>query len=273
MIGDYLTEIRKNAGDPNRRIHFALYCINANTSRYEDFELDVIRQLATEVPVFVVLTQCLGPGDRRALDLAEKIDALGLPIHEGQAFRTLARPMDLGPATLEPFGLPELVEAIYRALPEAAARTWASHQRVSLEVKVAEAESNVRFTAAAAAAIAFTPLPILDAIPLSALQFSMLAKITTVFGLKVDIKALVVGLAGIMGIAAVARQVARGLLKIFPLVGGAINAGIAAQTTRQMGHSYITACQAICLRQIAGEAISDDVTTEILAEFKNMWRG
>jgi predicted GTPase/uncharacterized protein (DUF697 family) len=273
VTSDYLAEIRKNAGDPNRRIHFALFCINANSSRYEDFELDVIRQLATEVPVFVVLTQCLGPDDPRALDLAQKIDALGLPIHEGHVFRTLAQPMAFGPTTLEPFGLPELVEAIYRALPEAAARTWASHQRVSLAVKVAEAESIVRVNAATAAGIAAIPLPILDAIPLSALQFSMLAKITTMFGLKIDIKALVVGLAGIMGIAAVARQVARGLLNFFPVVGNAINAGIAAQITQQMGDAYIKACQAICLRQIAGEAVSHDVTAEILAEFKNMWRG
>ncbi|GAA0582494.1 GTP-binding protein [Paractinoplanes ferrugineus] len=273
VIGDYLAEIRKNASDPDRRIHFALYCINSNGSRYEDFELDVIRQLATELPVFVVLTQCLGPEDPRALDLARKIDELGVPMQEGHVFRVLARPLTFGPATLAPFGLPELVEAIYRALPEAAARTWASHQRVSLAVKVAEAQSVVRVNAATAAGIAALPLPILDAIPLSALQFSMLAKITTTFGLKVDIKALVVGLAGIMGIAAVARQVARGLLNFFPVVGNAINAGIAAQITQQMGNAYIKAGQAICLRQIAGETVSNDVTAEILAEFKNMWQG
>jgi uncharacterized protein (DUF697 family) len=101
----------------------------------------------------------------------------------------------------------------------------------------------------------------------------MLANFTTVFGLKVDIKALVVGLADIMGIAAVARQVARGLLKFFPVVSGAISAGVAAQTTQQMGNAYKRACQRICLRQIAGETISDDVSAEILAELKNLWRG
>ncbi|MEU8657353.1 GTPase [Actinoplanes philippinensis] len=272
VIADYIAEIRKNAGDPGRRIHFALYCVRSTDRRFEAYEKEVIEQLAEEVPVFVVFTQCLAADDEDTLALAEFVNGLGMNIRDGRVFLTLAKSRTIGGVTFEGFGLPELVTAIYRSLPEAAAQTLARHQRVSLAVKVAEAESQVRVAAAAAAAIATVPIPVLDAIPLSALQFTMLARITTVMGLKVNIKAMVLAMAGIMGVAAVARQVARQFLKLFPGIGSVINAGMAAEITNKMGRVYVEACTRVCQRQIDGEDITaDDATDAIIEEFRRLW--
>jgi uncharacterized protein (DUF697 family) len=262
----YLTEIRAQMGDDDTRIHFCLYCVRTRDERFEAVELEIVRALAKDVLVALVLTQCPSPDDVRANNFARYLRSLDLPVLDGQCFMTLAEEDNVAGVRLPPFGLPDLVSSIYHQLPDAERHTLASCQRVSLELKVAEAKRLVNFNTGTAALIAATPIPLVDAIPLSALQISMLGQIATIMGFKVDPRAVATAFATVLGVSSAARTAAS-FFKIFPGTGTTINTTIASTTTKVLGEVFITACTNVLMRQMAGAKINqDDIVGELLRE-------
>ncbi len=262
----YLTEIRAQMGDDDTRVHFCLYCVRARDERFEAVESEIVRALAKDVLVALVLTQCPTPDDARVNNFARYLRSLDLPVLDGQCFMTLAEEDNIAGVKLPPFGLPDLVSSIYHQLPDAERHTLASCQRVSLELKVAEARRLVNFNTGTAALIAATPIPLVDAIPLSALQISMLGQIATIMGFKVDPRAVATAFATVLGVGSAARTAAS-FFKIFPGTGTTINTTIASTTTKVLGEVFITACTNVLMRQMAGAKINqDDIVGELLRE-------
>jgi uncharacterized protein (DUF697 family) len=266
----YLTEIKRQMSDDDTRIHFCLYCVRTRDERFEEVESDIVRALARDVLVALVLTQCPSPDDARANKFARYITSLGLPVLEGKCFMTLAEEDNFAGIKLSPFGLPDLVSSIYHQLPEAERHTLASYQRVSLELKIDEARRSVNFSTGTAALIAATPIPLVDSIPLSALQINMLGQIATIMGFRVDPKAVAAAFATVLGVASVARTTAS-FFKIFPGAGTTINTTIASTATKLLGEVFMTACANVLKRQMAGERIhEDDILIELIKELPPM---
>ncbi|MGH3794675.1 MAG: YcjF family protein [Pseudonocardiaceae bacterium] len=262
----YLTEIKRQIGDDDTRVHFCLYCVRARDERFESVEADVIRALAKEVLVALVLTQCPTSDDPRAATFAQYLTSLGLPVLERRCFMTLAEEDRVAGVQLPPFGLANLVSSISHQLSDAERQTLASYQRVSLELKVAEAKRHVNFSMGTAALVAATPIPLIDAIPLSALQIGMLGQITSIMGFKLNPKAIATAFATVLGVASVARTTAS-FFRIFPGIGGTINTTIASTTTKVLGEVFITACVNVLRRQMAGEDIDEgDIVGELIKE-------
>ncbi len=257
IVKTYFSEIKKQMGDDSTRVHFCLYCVRTRDERFEDVEEEIVRALARDVLVALVLTQCPAPDDVRATKFAQYIQSLRLPVLGKKCFMTLAEEDNLAGIKLAPFGLSDLVSAIYHQLPEAERHTLASCQRVSLELKVAEARRSVNFNTGTAALIAATPIPLVDSIPLSALQISMLGQISTIMGFRIDPKAIAAAFATVLGVASMARTTAS-FFKIFPGTGTTINTTIASTTTKLLGEAFITACTNVLTRQMAGEHIDPD---------------
>ena len=270
---NYLAEIKKQMGEDDTRVHFCLYCVRTRDERFETVESDIVRALAKDVLVALVLTQCPTPDDHRALKFAQYLTSLGLPILDGQCFMTLAEEDRVAGVKLAPHGLPDLVRSIYHQLPDAERHTLASCQRVSLELKIAEARRSVNVNVGKAALIAATPIPLADSIPLSALQISMLGQISTIMGFRVDPKAIATAFAAVLGVASVARTAAS-FFKLFPGSGTTINTTIASSTTKILGEVFINACTNVLMRQAAGEYIhQDDIVSEFLKEFPLLLNG
>src|SRR5918997_1390055 len=270
---NYFAEIKKQMGDDDTRIHFCLYCVRTRDERFEAVESDIVRALAKDVLVALVLTQCPTPDDHRALKFAHYLTSLSLPVLDGQCFTTLAEEDQVAGVKLAPFGLPDLVASIYHQLPDAERHTLASCQRVSLELKIDEARRSVNFSMGTAALIAASPIPLVDSVPLSALQISMLSQIATIMGFRVDPKAVATAFATVLGVASAARTTAS-FFKIFPGTGTTINTTIASTTTKVLGEVFINACTNVLMRQTAGEYIHhDDIVSEFLKEFPLMLNG
>lgn len=269
----YLTEIRAQLGEDDTRIHFCLYCVRARDERFETVEAEVVKALAKDVLVALVLTQCPTSEDPRASKFAQYLDSLALPVLDEKCFMTLAEEDRVAGVKLAPFGLADLVSSIYHQLPDAQRHTLASYQRVSLELKVAEARRHVNFSMGTAALIAATPIPLIDSIPLSALQIGMLGQITTIMGFKANPKAVATAFAAVLGVASAARTTAS-FFKIFPGIGRTINATIASTTTKALGEAFITACTKVRQRQMGGETIhEEDIVSELLKELPSLIKG
>lgn len=127
------------------QIHAVWYCIRSHDKRIEDFQIALIRAFVDEqLPVMVVLTQCLGPEDAEALEFAAVIAQQGLPTSPGPApFLTLAQPRKItAELTLPSFGLQELLDATFDVVPAAARDALINTQRIDLERKTKRARGS-----------------------------------------------------------------------------------------------------------------------------------
>lgn len=131
VIQEFVDVIRDKRRLPaNEHIHLLWFCIAAEGARIQRFEREFLKALSSEVPCVVVITQCLGEDEERAVELAKSVaDAIAkdrLDVVAGHPFKTLARPRDFGRYMIEPFGLDDLVEASHRVvMPQAVKRAFA----------------------------------------------------------------------------------------------------------------------------------------------------
>jgi uncharacterized protein (DUF697 family)/GTP-binding protein EngB required for normal cell division len=257
VIRDYMKTIADSRkGGPDNVIHVAWYCIDAGQTRVQDYDVEVAGALAAEVPVILVLTQCID--DERAGALERAIAAEELPI-EGAPVRTLARERRVAGHTIPPRGLEELVERTNDILPEAVRRAFANAQGVVIRLKANQARAVVGASTVAAAGIGAVPIPVPDAAVLMPVQLGMLASINAIFGMDMSSDRavnLIRGLVGQGGVTVVGRQIAATLLKVIPGVS-VINASVAAALTAALGEAYIQLCSEMLRRQAAGKPMPE----------------
>lgn len=276
---DFLRIIKDGLkGEEKDHIHVLWYCVTSHPTRIEPYEVELIKTLAKQIPVVLVMTQVPGPEDASASAYAEELRKLDLPIAEERAVKTLAEKRAYGPhPAVQPFGLDDLVGVTYRVLPEAVKGAFTNAQGVVIGLKVDEARKKVLpWAVGAAGAIGATPIPIPDAGPLLALQLAMMARITVVMGVELDAdtqKFLVKGFTLSGGISAVGRAASSFFLKFVPVAGNAINASVAGALTLAVGEAYIRVCAEILRRQDAGEPMPNaEMLDMLIAEFKRTYK-
>ena len=273
VIRDYMKTIGESRkGGPDMVIHVAWYCIDAGQTRVQDYDVEIVRALAGEVPVILVLTQCID--DQRASALEQTIAGEELPI-EGSPVRTLARERTVAGHTIPPRGLEELVERTDDILPEAVRRAFTNAQGVVIRLKANQARAVVGASSVAAAGIGAVPIPVPDAAVLMPVQLGMLASINAIFGMDMGSDRavnLIRGLVGQGGVTLVGRQIAANLLKVIPGVS-LINASVAAALTAALGEAYIQLCGEMLRRQAAGKPMPDaDMLPFLLDAYQNVFK-
>lgn len=273
VIRDYTKTIADSRkGGPDIVLHVAWYCIDAGQTRVQDYDAEIVRALAAEVPVILVLTQCID--DQRADALEEAIVAEKLPI-EGSPVRTLARERRVAGHTIPQRGLEELVERTNDILPEAVRRAFINAQGVVIRLKANQARAVVGASSVAAAGIGAVPIPVPDAAVLMPVQLGMLASINAIFGMDMGSDRavnLIRGLVGQGGVTVVGRQIAANLLKVIPGVS-VINASVAAALTAALGEAYIQLCSEMLRRGAAGTPMPDaDMLPFLLDAYRNAFK-
>jgi len=250
--------IRQNNKD--HFIHMIWYCINSQSRRIEDFEIDWMNTFAAKIPVIVVLTQSFGK-DYKALE--KHILDLNLPIKGVRP--VLAHELEISDEyKLPSFGLKELVDLTFDCLPEAAHAAFINAQKINVERKLEAANRAVLPFVTAAFAEGFNPLPFADAALLVPTQLAMLARLTVIFGVplkKSILTAIITGVLGTGGATAIGRTIVANLFKLLPGVGtaagGVISGTTAATITAAFGFAYNQAMVKVVKRFYAGESITE----------------
>lgn len=277
LVSDIQNLIEKSiqSEDPNQAIHCVWYCINTQSSRIEQTEMDFIKTLVNKtknynVPVIIILTQAYPK--KKVAAMREAIQDTYLPVHE--IVPVLAEDVELDDDyIIKAYGLDKLVEVINYVLPTRVKDTFVAIQTASLDLKKKKAQKIVKLAAAAAAVTGAVPIPFSDAAILVPTQISMLVKITSSFGLSVE-KAAMIGVIsatiGTTGTTILGKSAVSNLLKFIPgagtVIGGAISGATAAALTASLGEAYI----AIMIKVTKGEMeISDLATSKGQAELRN----
>lgn len=236
----------------SEQVHVIWYCVRATDLRFEDEQARFVQSLAADgIPVLLVLTQVqmndAGEAHPEAISLSEDIMGRDLPLSpENIVFLTMAKEDQW--SGREAHGLQELLDATFRVAPAGVENALTAAQRIDLEAKVRRARRIVTGTAAMAATTAATPIPGSDAPILVGIQIVMMGKICAIFGLsiKTGTLATIAGSAfAAGGIAKAGVYLSSQLLKAIPggqIIGGTINAGVAASLTSAAGEAWIKVC-------------------------------
>ena len=238
--------IEKRQGDPRDKIHVVYYCLNSTMARIEAMEIEIIKTLAQYVPVILVLTQQLDPGNQEFLN---QLQAMALPVKG--IVPILAKAYSLPKqALVPPHGLNELLELSLNLVPESVHRAFINAQQVDLARKVKEARRWAQTYVTTAFGVGFVPIPVADATLLVPMQITMLAHLSAIFGVSLEksqLISLVMGLGG---------TVVSSVFKILPglgtVTGGAVTGAIASGLTLSLAYSYIEVLKQIATAEQQG---------------------
>ena len=251
--GALIKELRQVVKDLRKKpmseqIHCAWYCVRGMDRRFEESEEKFVRALADlEIPVLLVLTQVPmrdGQFHPDAVSLARHIESLKLPVIGGRPFMTYAMRDQF--SGQPPYGLSEVLQATFQAVPEAVQAALVAAQRIDLDAKARAAQQFIGATVTASAAAAATPIPFSDAAILVPLQLAMMARIAQLYGMGAD-RAAIAAVASTAVATSAGRASLTGLIKLIPgagtVVGGVIGATVASTFTFAMGQAWLVVCQ------------------------------
>jgi len=252
-LSKHVKELRN--GPEAEHIHVAWYCVRSTDRRFEDTEAEFVRRLnKLGLPVLLVLTQVAsqnGSLHPDALELAQHISDLGLPIASGRPILVMADSDDFTGQVSH--GLEALLDATFRVVPQGVASALAAAQKVDMERKRAQARVTIKTAAASALAVGAVPIPLADAALLVPIQLGMMARVAAIYGVKVE-TASIASTALTTVLVAGGKSAVIGLLKLIPgagtVVGGAISAGVASTLTLASGYAWAAVCQELTLGRL-----------------------
>ena len=254
---DLLEIINKGKNDPEQEIHAILYCVKSTSSRFEPFEADFIKEISenNRTPVIIVITDTRDNDEGKKLNKeTERI------IREKQVstVKNIINVLALECENKKPFGLGDLIESIYDIIPDNARDAFVNVQNVVISMKVKRAQKWLTGFIVSSFTTGAAPIPFADAPILIANQVSMLAKITSLFGMdnfdKAMLTTMISTVIGCGGATIAGKTIVTNLLKLIPganLVGGLISGTTAAVLTGALGEAYITVLSKLCKGEIS----------------------
>lgn len=263
-------EIEKNSrGDKKDQIHVMWYCINANSNRIEDLEIEMIEEFAKLIPVMIVLTQSIG---EQAIEFKRYIDNMNL--HVVSVHNIMAESFKITDDIVVPSsGLTELVTKTYEVIPEDIKNSFINAQQVDIERKAKAARNWAMGYIASSFGIGFTPIPFSDAALLVPNQIAMLAHITAIFGISIDksmISSIIASVGGTGGATFLGRYIVSNVLKMVPgvgtAVGGLISGSTASVITTALALAYIEVLVIVSKTEREGKQINYKKVESLMKE-------
>lgn len=255
------------SGDVNQAIHCIWYCINMSSSRFEEEEIQWIKEFSEQnkfyqIPIIIVITQAFSKD--KAAEMKKVIEAENLDVV--QVVPVLAQDYIINEEyTAKSYGTDKLVEVMQESLPEELIDTLMNVQQANLAMKKKKAQAAVVAAAASALAAGASPIPFSDSAILIPIEVTMMASITVIFGFEANkalLTSLVSTVVGASGATFAGKTIVSNIFKLIPgigsVAGGAISGSTAAMLTTALGEAYIGIMTAV----FNGEIKEKDLETK-----------
>lgn len=258
QIRDLLKEQKTKPVD--EQIHIAWLCISEGNRRIEEGEKEfhaIFKEF--DLPVITIITKAIQDADEKGVKFSDivkeelsinddkyfqRVRALEVEDDEGEIKKILGLIKDNK-------GNDGLIEKTYALLPEGQKAAFARHQKYNEELRQNAAREHARELinrySIAAGGVAAAPIPFSDFLLLLPTQIGMITHVSNAYGLDISAdtaKKVATAFVGVAGVGFGIKLAVGSLLKIIPLsgsiAGGAMNATIAATTTKLMGHAYLS---------------------------------
>lgn len=238
----FATIDEQKAKGPTEAVHAAYYCINANSARIEQTEIDMIQELSEKLPVIIVLTQSIGKPSKEFRTYIEQLN-----LNVINVVNVMAEDYSVSDElTIPSFGLNDLIKMTFDIIPEETKEAFNNAQQVDIERKAKSARNWAIKYIVSSFGVGFVPIPFSDASLLVPMQVGLLAHITAIFGISLDkaaITSLVAAIGGTGGATYAGRYIVSNVIKLIPgagtLVGGMISGTTASIITTALAMSYI----------------------------------
>ena len=259
--------------DINDAIHCIWYCINVGGNRtFDETEIEWLRELTesnkvTQVPIIVVLTQSCPKS--KAREMKNLVENENLDIVK--VVPVLAQDMDFDDEYIaKAYGLDRLIDIMSESLPDELQDTLQNVQKASLESKK-YSQAAVAMAVEAAFGEGFAPIPFSDAAILVPTQVTMIASITTIFGMEIS-KSVITGFVsstiGTAGATVLGKTIVSNIIKLIPVVGtgagGFISGSTASLLTTALGETYIKLMEMIYMEDLKSEDLYSENGQEIM---------
>lgn len=239
-------------------IHAVYYCIQANSSRIEDTEIELIKDISKILPVILVLTQSIG---KPAEEFSRYLENINLPVAAVQ--NIMAEPYEISDDYVIPaFGLKELIDKTLQLIPKEARDAFMNAQHADIERKAKSARRWATRYVATTFGVGFAPIPFSDASVLVPMQVTLLAHITAIFGISLDkstIVSLIAAVGGTGSATMIGKSIVANAFKFIPgagtIVGGIISGTTASIVTSALAISYIEVLSIIATKEKEGQGI------------------
>lgn len=269
QVSDDINQTLTNMAKNNEKMHVAYYCLNANISRIEPVEIQLIEDLSKKMPVILILTQAIG---EQALKFEEYLINLNLPVQS--IIRVMVKDYQVTPEyTIPAYGLKELVERSFGLLPQNLHIAFNNAQQIDIDRKARAARRWARKYIVSTFGVGFTPIPFSDATVLVPMQIGMMAHLTAIFGISLD-HATTLGIVGAIGgtgsATYIGRLIVSNLAKLIPgagsVAGGIISGTTAALVTTALAMSYIEVLTFIAIKTANNEVVSPKTVRNLMKE-------
>lgn len=258
QIRDLLKEQKTKPVD--EQIHIAWLCIPEGNRRIEEGEKElhaIFKEF--DLPVITIITKAIQDADEKGVKFSDivkkelsinddkyfqRVRALEVEDDEGEIKKILGIIKDNK-------GNDGLIEKTYALLPEGQNAAFARYQKHDNELRQNAVKKHARelinYYSALAGGVAAAPIPFSDFLLLLPTQIGMITHVSNAYGLDISAdtaKKVATAFVGVAGVGFGIKLAVGSLLKIIPLsgsiAGGAMNATIAATTTKLMGHAYLS---------------------------------
>lgn len=251
MIKSDLAKIQKGPAD--ERIHLAWFAWDQNSRRVEDAHRAAITALVElGIPVIGVVTKVRD-------DEMEEIREFGGWIRENVSGLWSAngtKPTICFTRSMAPTaGLTRLLDETRSAADATFQDSIDAAQKLDATQKRRAARTLITSAAAAAAGVAFVPVPVATAAVLAPVQLTMMGQIARLYGLKLT---GVVGGGGALvqlALQFTGRAAAQSLIKFIPGAGSVVNASVASVWTYAAGEAWLYLCEGISTGKIDPDEI------------------
>lgn len=278
--GTYCNNIVRlvNEGIDGENIHVLWYCIPITNKRVEEMDTDNIKALCSSGNIrgrlCVVFTKCDQDNEDGSIAAAFKKKIRTICGEDIKCFETSSSDeMD------DQLQLEELISWSASVIDDEDLRVrFISSQMQNLEAKKAAVSTVIKTAAAASAAIGITPIPFSDAALLVPVQVRMITKIIDIYGVS-SLASISTALVGDVIITQIGKSVATGILKMIPvvgsLIGGAVNATVAASITTALGYAMSELCYQNVNKYMRGEDVAwdhifdKDMVVDLVTGFMN----
>ena len=247
-------------------VHAVWYLISGTGSRIEDSEIEFINWMVEQkLPVIVVLTKCYDKAEAQLLNS----EIVSICPNVKAVINVLAKETQ----GIQRFGVDELIKETVEILPEGLQASFVHSQEASLKLKHSESVKVINASMAATFGTGFSPIPGSDAPLMMVTQTTMLAKITSIFGIDVDkqqVETALVGVLGVTGAVVTGKSLAGNIAKLVPGIGsiggGLISGGVGMIITGALGYAYVELMELVSKGEIDLSAVTPNELTELLVE-------
>jgi uncharacterized protein (DUF697 family)/predicted GTPase len=240
-IKDYIKKPARTSTDIEDHVHICWYTINGAVARVQDGDMTLLKRMP---PTLVVITK----SDLMESEQKEGVKArlLELGVDERNIFFASKKLRD---------SLVAIVRRTTELMPDAYKRRWLAAQQIDLEAKRSAAMEAVHLASGAAGVAAgANPFPLSDALLIGPIQIGMTVRLAFIYGepaeaLKLQVAPLIASALG--------KTLASSLLKLIPIFGQVVNAGVAVALTQAMGRALVSYLEARAQARIDGSPLPE----------------